>query len=358
MTSCRDRFVGALLGTAVGDALGLPFERMPGRRTRRILGKNPLRHRFLFGFGMVSDDTEHTCMLAEALLEESSDPRRFSRALARKLKLWLLAGPVGIGRATLLGILRLWLGRPPERSGVFSAGNGPAMRAALLGLRLGDDPATLRAFTRASTKLTHSDPKAERGALAVALAASHGFDRGPDRVDAAVYSACLRNAVDDPDEELLDWIEKLESSVARRVSVADFAETLGCRKGVSGYVYHTVPVAVFAWLRYPADFTRAIDAVVRLGGDTDTVAAICGALIGATVGEEGLPQDLVAGVRDWPCSVGYMRRLGTSLSGAVANPGDGRFCPSNLRWLLAAPRNLVFFSIVLAHLVRRAAPPW
>ena len=51
--------VGSILGTAVGDAIGLPYEGMSKRRGVRLLGE-PTRHRFFFGRGMVSDDTEHT----------------------------------------------------------------------------------------------------------------------------------------------------------------------------------------------------------------------------------------------------------------------------------------------------------
>ena len=68
-------------------------------------------------------------------------------------------------------IIKLWLGFPATRSGVFSAGNGPAMRAALLGVCYGNDVPRLRALVRASTRITHTDPKAEYGALTVALAA-------------------------------------------------------------------------------------------------------------------------------------------------------------------------------------------
>ena len=63
-----DAVGGAILGCAVGDALGLPYENLSRRRGVRLLGE-PDRHRFLFGRGMVSDDTEHTCMVAQALCD-------------------------------------------------------------------------------------------------------------------------------------------------------------------------------------------------------------------------------------------------------------------------------------------------
>src|SRR6516165_7795246 len=138
----RDRcdvLAGVILGTAAGDALGLPREGLSARRARALWGGPPLRHRFVFGRGMTSDDTEHTCLVGQALLRAPNDADLFGRWLARGLRWWFLGLPAGIGRATLRACLKLWLGFPPRRSGVWSAGNGPAMRSALLGVCLGGD---------------------------------------------------------------------------------------------------------------------------------------------------------------------------------------------------------------------------
>ena len=64
MDSAADVFEGVLLGTMAGDALGLPREGLSARRTRRLFGGAPLRHRLLLGRGLCSDDTEHACMVA------------------------------------------------------------------------------------------------------------------------------------------------------------------------------------------------------------------------------------------------------------------------------------------------------
>jgi ADP-ribosyl-[dinitrogen reductase] hydrolase len=82
---------------------------------------------------MMSDDTEHSCMVAESLIESGFDPERFEALFAKRLRWWLLGVPAGTGFATLRACLRLLCGIPSYRSGVFSAGNGPAMRAAILG---------------------------------------------------------------------------------------------------------------------------------------------------------------------------------------------------------------------------------
>lgn len=167
---------GVLLGTAVGDSLGLPAEGMSRQRIRARWG-GVWRHRFLGGHGMVSDDTEHTLFVAQALLTHPDDPFAFQRCLAWKLRLWLLGLPAGIGLATLEAILKLWAGISPDRSGVWSAGNGPAMRSAIIGAYFAGDPAKRRAFVSASTRLTHTDPKAETGALAVAEAAAWAMNQ-------------------------------------------------------------------------------------------------------------------------------------------------------------------------------------
>ena len=167
----QDRFAGVLLGTAVGDALGLPAEGISRGRIQRMW-HGQWRHRFLFGRGMVSDDTEHTLFVAQALLTHPDDVVAFQRCLAWKLRLWLLGLPAGIGLATLKAILKLWVGISPSRSGVWSAGNGPAMRSAIIGVYFAADAAKRRAFVSASTRLTHTDPKAETAALAVAEAAA------------------------------------------------------------------------------------------------------------------------------------------------------------------------------------------
>ena len=118
LSADRDAYVGCLLGTAVGDALGLPYEGMsPGRGARMF--PDPGRHHLLPGYGMVSDDTEHACFVALALLRSQGQPDAFEKRLAASLRWWLLGLPAGVGLATLRSVSRLWLGFPPSRSGVW-----------------------------------------------------------------------------------------------------------------------------------------------------------------------------------------------------------------------------------------------
>lgn len=172
--SQQSRFRAVLIGTAVGDALGLPAEGVSRRRIGRLF-PGPWRHRLILGRGMVSDDTEHTVFISQALLAQPESAERFARRFARSLRWWFVSLPAGIGLGTGRAIVRLWLGFPPARSGVRSAGNGAAMRVAPIGARFADKPERRVAYVQAATRVTHSDPRALVGAEAVAsmLAGGH-----------------------------------------------------------------------------------------------------------------------------------------------------------------------------------------
>src|ERR1017187_4780675 len=105
----NDRLAGILLGTAVGDALGLPAEGLSPRRRQRLM-PGPWQHRLLFGRGMVSDDTEHTLFVAQSLLRNPDDVDAFQRRLAWHLRWWFAGLPAGIGMATAKACVKLWLG--------------------------------------------------------------------------------------------------------------------------------------------------------------------------------------------------------------------------------------------------------
>jgi ADP-ribosylglycohydrolase len=343
----EDRIAGVLLGGAVGDALGLPMEGLSRRRARRRF-TGPLRHRFLFGRGMCSDDTEHACMTAAAIALHPEDAAAFIRTLAWKLRWWLLGLPAGIGLATLRSIVRLWVGLPPQRSGVRSAGNGPAMRAAVIGAYFHDDEPRLREYIRASTRLTHTDPRAERGALLIAMAAAHAITRGCADGFLEIALRELSN-----DEELHRFLNLAAEHLRAGSSPETFADAIGLSRGVSGYINHTVPVALYCWLRTPHSFEEAVGSCIALGGDTDTTAAIVGALAGATAGASAIPNRLLNGLFEFPRSVDWMHRLASDLA-AKRKPFDDSltFVPAVLL------RNLLFLIIVLAHGLRRLLPPY
>ena len=301
---------------------------------------------------MVSDDTEHTCLVAAALCDEPRDPARFAAALGRRVRWWALGVPVAAGWATVRASARLWLGFPATRSGVFSAGNGPAMRSAVLGAALDDLP-LLREFVRASARVTHTDPKAFRGALAVAVAA---WCSARGLVAPAEYFARLREVLGGESTPEFDALMGgVEAALEMGTPTTQFALDYGGRGGVSGYVYHTVPVALLVWLRHPRDCRAAIAEAVGCGGDADTLAAIVGGVVGSA-GAGGVPADWLATIWEWPRGVAWMRRLAQSAARAVGS-GEPARVPRVVP-LAGLARNAVVFAAVMAHVVRRLLPPY
>jgi ADP-ribosyl-[dinitrogen reductase] hydrolase len=341
---------GCLVGAAVGDALGLPYEGLSPRRARRLFPEIDRFH-FLFGRGMFSDDAEHACMTAQSMLAAGSDPPRFSRSLGWRLRWWLVGCPPAIGKATLLAILRLWLGMSPTRSGVFSAGNGPCMRAPIVGVAFGNRPELLRDFVRRATRITHTDPVAEQAAIAVATAAHLSADGITAPIEAVERIAATLGTTA---AEMIDLIRRAATAVDRPTEA--FAAELGLAQGVSGYVMHTVPIVLHAWLRFPEDYPSAVRSVIRCGGDTDTMAAIVGGIVGARVGVEGIPERWQKGLAEWPRNLHWIARLGREVARGLDDGNPRRTVPINPIGLIA--RNMVFTGIVFAHVFRRLMPPY
>ena len=344
--------VGTILGTAIGDAIGLPYEGLSRKRANHLLG-TPDCHRFFFHRGMVSDDTELTCMVAQAIIASRGDVDAFKRQLSWRFRLWLLGFPAGIGFATLRSIIRLWIGFSAEKSGVFSAGNGPAVRASIIGATI-DDFELLRRLIYASTRITHTDPKAEYGALAVALASR--MARQDETVTGSDFLDQLKTSLGTDGDELVSLIRAAVNSVESGQPTVAFAESLGLAKGVSGYVYHSVPVAIHAWLSNQWDFRSAVKHVVECGGDTDSTGAIVGGIVGASVGRAGIPADWIERLCEWPRSIKWMERLAVQLESAIQF--NSPISPVTLPIHGVLFRNLLFLSVVLYHGTRRLLPPY
>lgn len=346
----KQRFAGLLLGTAIGDAIGLPAEGLSSDRIRRRWN-GQWRMRLAFGRGMVSDDTEHAFFVAQSLLVAPDNAAVFLRALAWHLRWWFLGLPAGVGLATGRACLKLWLGFLPTRSGVFSAGNGPAMRSAIIGAFFADDPERMRDYIVASTRLTHTDPRAEIAAIAVAEAAAWGV-YGQGGMDGFIrrLQSCGQG------DEWSHICQRLKEAISAKESVKEFARSLGLERGVTGYAFHTVPVAIYAWLRHPDDYRKALVEALECGGDTDTVGAIVGALVGSRVGEDGIPNEWRRNLWEWPRTSVKMRTLAERLAEAKEQGQPQN--PVGYFWIGVLPRNLLFLSIVLGHGLRRLFPPY
>ena len=342
------------MGTAVGDALGLPFEGLSPKRSARLF-KDKSRHHFLFGKGMVSDDTEHTCIVAQAIIASAGAPEQFTRQLSRRFRFWLLGLPAGVGFATLRSIMKLWMGFSPAKSGVFSAGNGPAMRCGVIGVCYGDDDEKLKTLVRSATVISHTDPKAYYGALAVAVAAHMGAVSSS--VDGTAFRARLKHLLSDEDAgEFLTLVNDAVQSVEQGSTTEEFLQSQNLQNGISGYIYHTVPAVIHAWLVNTGDFRKALLDIINCGGDTDTTGAILGAIVGSAVGKEGIPQEWIDDLIEWPRTSAWMESLSHQLAETVRTSRAAR--PIRLPVLGVVLRNLLFMLIVLFHGFRRLLPPY
>lgn len=225
------------------------------------------------------------------------------------------------------------------------------MRSSILGAYFADDAEQRREFVFASSRLTHRGWQAETAALAVAESVALAVRTPASSLGVRVLE---RLRVLSEETEWQAILVQIESSLAANLSVSEFVRTLGLARGVTGYALHVVPVAVYAWLRHPADFRTALISALECGGDTDTVGAILGAMTGASVGKRGIPGEWLDDIADWPRSVGFMERVGAKL--AEQKVAGGALGPVGLCWPGLLLRNLLFLVVVLGHGFRRLVP--
>ncbi|MDG3003536.1 ADP-ribosylglycohydrolase family protein [Paludisphaera mucosa] len=299
----RDRLAATLLGTALGDALGLPCEGLSPRTIARRFG--PIdRFRLLGRTGYVSDDTEQSALVAQSLAQHPDDVVACVRAFRRALFGWFCRLPWGIGKATILSCLRIGAGISP--SGVRSAGNGAAMRSAIVGVFFRDQPERRRRFARALAEVTHRDSRAIDGSLYVAEVASVCAVSDEN----APTPALLREA------RIVIQDEQLGRAIDEALAMADAGRTTdqaaqAC--GTSGFVVATAAFATFCFARHGDDPLKAVSEVVAAGGDTDSIAAIAGAWAGARSGLHRLPAALLDRIHDRPFGPSHLRKLAACL---------------------------------------------
>jgi ADP-ribosylglycohydrolase len=207
---------------------------------------------------------------------------------------------------------------------------------------------------RSSTRITHTDPKAEYGALAAALAARMASQN--ETVAGSDFLGHLEVLLGIGDNELVSLIRDAVNSVENGQSTVAFADSIGLTKGVSGYVYHTVPVSIHAWLSNQQDFRSAVTHVVECGGDTDSTGAIVGGIVGASVGRAGIPAEWIERLCEWPRSIKWMERLAVQVESALQSNTPVRPIELPIHGVLL--RNLFFLGIVLYHGFRRLLPPY
>jgi ADP-ribosylglycohydrolase len=336
----QDRLTGTLLGTALGDALGIPGERMSAHAIAKRFGRLD-RFQLLGATGFVSDDTEQAALVAQSLARHPDDPERCAAAFRWSLLGWFARLPWGVGLATLRASFRIAAGLRP--SGVRSAGNGAAMRAAVIGVFFHDCPDTRAEFGRALAETTHLDERAVAGALFVAeLSASLC-------VAATIPEAFAATARTVEESRLEQALSRAASLAANGVPTLEAAGELG----VTGYVLHSVSFAAFCLLQHNGDPLHTLATASAAGGDTDSIGAILGGWLGAWHGESGLPAPLIDRIHDGPFGPTHLRSLGRCLA-AIRNGESGPIPGYSPAAALA--RNLTLYPVILAHGFRRMLP--
>lgn len=303
-----DRRAGALLGTAVGDALGVPYEfsTPPGPAEVPAMRGGGLGD---FAPGEWSDDTSMAVAVAR-VAATGADLRADDAldAVAAGFLEWYDGGPADIGiqtRAVLARARARWsaTGHPPgrlcrEEARVYaldhphSAGNGALMRTAAVAWSHPDDRLACADAARSVAALTHADPLAGDSCVLWSEAVRVALATGDLAPEAGVDLL--------PPSRRQQWRGWLAEALA-----PDDAEVPGARFRPNGFTVTAVQAAVAAIAgtasRRPEDhLVEAIHAATRIGDDTDTVAAITGALVGAAYGAEAIPAAWRAAVHGWP----------------------------------------------------------
>jgi poly(ADP-ribose) glycohydrolase ARH3 len=176
------------------------------------------------------------------------------------------------------------------------------MRVAPVGLACVGRPAAALPLAIESSRPTHSHPLAYAGAAiqATAVATAAGMDTGSDALAPGALLGPLRACLRYFDELMQDTskfagaLDAMERGLGAGASCAEMSEELGT--GIEAT--EAVPMALYCFLRHSESFADAIHHSVFIGGDTDTIASMTGALAGALLGEAAIPAGWVAGIRE------------------------------------------------------------
>lgn len=277
--------IATLVGCAIGDALGNPFEMKAAISPSLVQWDGLFKAGGTFWVGQAGQYTDDTLMsmaLAASIIEnEGFDPDK----VATEYLNWYETGNTrGIGSTTASAMLNLKIGATWEESGLTSdkcAGNGSAMRVSPIGLYYRNDLIKLVECAVLDASITHNSVEPKMGSMAIGLAI-----------------ALLANESHSPLEALNDIIDNLPDCAVQGkllqaqeylVNATDPEEALA-RIGVSGYVPETVGAAFYCFAKND-NFKDTVVMAIKCGGDTDTTAAIAGALAGTYYGLEGIPDE-------------------------------------------------------------------
>ncbi|MDZ7780557.1 MAG: ADP-ribosylglycohydrolase family protein [Gemmatimonadota bacterium] len=304
--SLQDRFRGALLGTLAGDALGMPVEGWPAEEIRRELGEVREMLPARLGAGTFTDDTQMCCALAEALVE-SEDPARPDLDLIARRFAERFDPERGYGGNTAKLLTAIRAGAPwrevvaEHRLPGGSFANGAAMRVAPAALACYPDAEAVVRLAELQAEVTgHEHPEGRFGArlqaagvltcLGSASDANAGAPSASEILEVA--STGWDGGIPAPFPDCIAWIGAHPDAAPEAAARA---------LGTSVRASEAVPAALHAFLAHPDDAEEATVTAVAMGGDTDTIGAMAGALAGARNGAASLPPRWMDVLEDGPC---------------------------------------------------------
>jgi ADP-ribosylglycohydrolase len=311
---------GALYGLAIGDALGMPTQMLSRAEIVRRWGPllpgfepAPPGHPIAGGMpaGAITDDTEQAVLLARLLVKGRGtiDPHELAAALTEWERAMAERGSLDLlGPSTKRAVAAILAGVPPDEAGATGTTNGAAMRIAPVGIAvpvaLHDSTpnlglSTLVDRTVMASCVTHNTGVALAGAAAVAAAVSAGVSGATIAeatalgIQAASSAARRGHWVAGADVAArIEWATSLVASHAQ----AEAAELIYTLVGTSLATQESVPAAFAVLAAVPADPWRACRMAASLGGDSDTIAAMTGAIAGACHGAGSFPPEAIAAI--------------------------------------------------------------
>lgn len=302
-----DRFAGCLLGLAVADALGAPYEGLTATDIffrfglPEVIIRNPSGDPLYY-----TDDTQMMIGVAETLIDcREIDEARLCRAFVENYD-----PDRGYGQGARKVINAMARGKDWRTLAATlfpggSFGNGAAMRVAPVGLMFRDQPDLLWKQAQLSALPTHTHPLGIEGAQLLAVAIAHAsnatrFDRK------SFYRELLGRAT----TEEFRWHLAMAAELKPSDSVSGLGSTL--------YAHRSVVTSIACFAATPGDFEMAVSLAIGLGDDTDTVAAMTGALVGAFAGQRAIPRARLAEFEEQGKGGKYIAELATKLFGVYS----------------------------------------
>ena len=309
MVSPSDSITGACLGTAVGDALGMPIEGISHQNVRTYYkGIKEYRddeQRGDLDAGQWTDDTQMTFAVVRAITA-ASEPAEWPElvaeqyvALRDEARRW--------GPTSTAAIDRLAEGTSPEASGDGERPtNGAPMRAAPLGLwwgATGADREAAWAAIRPVLAVTHTHPASLAAGFGQAEAVRAAMTTAPDVFDADAFWSDLLGTVewaearlagdDEPDDRVSRRLRVLQTHLDEfPLDMRDLCD------GAAGRADEAWPYACAMFARRPHLIESTLLSSINVGGDADTHGAMLGALLGALHGWEAFPDEWKEGLED------------------------------------------------------------